>query len=104
MKRKNILTFLLLLSMSFSIVHAYAIDMLDTHECHVSEYVEEFSQPINDDISGDICNIHAAFHTSVIMPENIVISKKNSSYEKPQSFVKIYEYQSNENLLRPPRT
>ena len=90
--------------MSFSIVHAYAIDMLDTHECHVSEYVEEFSQVAHDDVDGDICKIHAAFHTSVIMPDNIVMPKKNSANEKPQSFVKIYEYQSNKNLLRPPRT
>ena len=103
MKRNKILTFLLLLSMSFSVVHAYAIEMLDAHESHISEYVLEFSQPTQGDTKDDVCNIHAGFHISFIVPENIIVSQKTNSSERPLSLVKIYKYQSNENLLKPPK-
>ncbi len=33
--------------MSFEVVHTFAIDILDTHKCQVSEYVEEFSQAVH---------------------------------------------------------
>jgi len=104
MKRKQILTFLLLLAMSFQVLHAFAIDALDSHSCEVSEYVVEFSQPISDDITGDICKIHAEFHTAFIIPENIVLTKETSPSEKPLSSVQIYEFSSNQHLLKPPRT
>ena len=29
--------------MSFTILHAYVIEALDTHPCHVSEYVHDFN-------------------------------------------------------------
>ena len=90
--------------MSFQVLHAFAIEALDTHACEVSEYVIEFSQPISDDISGDICNIHSEFHTAFLIPENIFLPKGSAVSQKPQSFIKIHKYTSNQNLLRPPRT
>ena len=90
--------------MSFQVLHAYVIDALDTHSCEVSEYVIEFSQPISDDITGDICNIHAEFHTAFLIPQNTFLPKDCTLSEVPQSFIKIYEFTSNQNLLRPPRT
>jgi len=44
---KKILTLVLLFVMSFEVVHAFAIDILDTHKYQVSEYVEEFSQAVH---------------------------------------------------------
>ena len=90
--------------MSFQVVHAFAIDALDTHACEVSEYVVEFSQPISDDITGDICNIHAEFHTAFLMPENVVLPRDTKVTQNPLTLIQIYEYTSNQNLLRPPRT
>jgi len=104
MKQNKLLTILLLLAMSLQVLHAFAIDALDTHACEVSEYVVEFSHPINDDITGDICNIHSEFHSAFLIPENVVIPKETQASENPNSFIKIYEYSSNQNLLRPPRT
>jgi len=89
--------------MSFSIVHAYAIEMLDTHQCHVGEYVQEFSQPINDDVSEDICNIHYEFHTAFIIPESIKISQKITFNEALFSQIDKYDYTAYDNLLRPPK-
>jgi hypothetical protein len=90
--------------MSFQVVHAFAIEALDTHSCEVSEYVSEFSQPLSDDIAGDICNIHSEFHSAFLIPENTLIFKDTQVSQTPQSFIKIYEFSSNQNLLRPPRT
>ena len=102
-EKKKYTHFLLLMAMSLQVLHAYAIDALDTHACEVSEYVVEFSQPISDDIAGDICNIHAEFHNTFLVPENLVLSKEKQLSQSPQSFIKIYKFTSNQNLLRPPR-
>ena len=90
--------------MSFQILHAFAIDALDTHSCEVSEYVVEFSQPISDDIAGDICNIHSEFHSVFLIPENTVLQTNTQTSENPHSYIKIYKFSSKQNLLRPPRT
>ena len=66
--KKNLLTLVLLFVMSFQVVHAFAIDILDTHKCQVSEYVEEFSQAVHLDKPNDICNIHANFHLAFLIP------------------------------------
>ncbi len=39
--------FSFIVCMSFAVVHTFAIDILDTHKCQVSEYVEEFSQAVH---------------------------------------------------------
>jgi len=102
MKKKKLLSLLVLFMMSFQVVHAYAIDMLDTHECEVDEYVVEFSQPISDDLSGDICNFHSSFHIAFLVPEPILISLKSDSPESPQSFIKSYDYDAIKTFLIPP--
>ena len=102
MKKKNLLSLLLLFTMGFQVVHAYAIDMLDTHECEVNEYVVEFSQPISDDISGDICNIHFSFHIAFLVPEPILFPLNIDSPESPQAFIKSYDYDAQKTFLIPP--
>jgi len=92
------------MAMSLQVLHAYAIDALDTHPCEVSEYVVEFSHPISDDITDDICNLHASFHNVFLLPENILLPKEREASHNPQLSIKIYKYSSNQNLLRPPRT
>ena len=88
--------------MSFQVVHAFAIDALDTHACQVSEYVVEFSQPISDDISGDICNIHAEFHNTFLIPEQFFIVQKVNISQKPFTELLSYEYTSYDNAVKPP--
>ena len=103
MKNKKILTFLLLLAMSFQVLHAYVIDELDTHACAVSEYVLEFSQPVNFDEPNDICNIHSEFHISFLVPKNLTLSQEISLQEQPFSHLVSYDYDATKTFLIPPR-
>ncbi len=104
MKRKNILTFLLLFVMSFQVLHAYAIDMLDTDACQVNEYVHEFSPSSSgDNPKHDICDIHFGFHTAFIIPQNVNIAQTDYLQEKPYSLIHDYEYDASRNFLKPPR-
>ncbi len=102
MKKKKLLSLLVLFMMSFQVVHAYAIDMLDTHECEVDEYVVEFSQPISDHVSDDICNLHASFHIPFLLPQAILFPINTDSPESPQSFIKSYDYDAPKTFLIPP--
>jgi len=103
MKTKKLLSFFLLLSMSFSVLHSFAIEALDTHQCHVGEYVQEFDKPINDELSGDICNIHHEFHTPFIIPEQALFTSNASISEQPLSTQDTHDYTQSQNLLRPPK-
>jgi len=102
MKTKNILTILLLLSISFSIIHAYAIEILDTDKSHLSEYILETSHT-DTQHDDNVCDIHNAFHTVFILPSNIIVDKDISTSQKPIFTPKNYTYNSLQNLLRPPR-
>jgi len=104
MKNKNILTLVLLFVMSFQVVHAFAIDMLDTHQCQVSEYVDEFSFNLADEYKNDVCSIHAGFHHSFIIPEYTYLVSDKLIKELPQAFIESYEYDGTKNFLKPPRT
>ena len=102
MKNRKTLTLVLLFMMSFQVLHAYAIDMLDTHECNVDEYVVEFSQPISHDVSDDICNLHSSFHIPFLVPQAILFPINTDSPESPQTFIKSYDYDGIKTFLIPP--
>ena len=103
MKNKNILTLVLLFAMSFQVVHAFAIDMLDTHQCEVSEYVTEFSQDMTIELDGDVCDIHAGFHHAFITPELTTLKNEALFRTLPHSFIASYDYNPTKNFLIPPR-
>lgn len=104
MKLKKLFTILVFMAMSFSVVHAIAIDTLDTHKCNVGEYVQEMSHSVSDIPKGDICNIHSAFHVPFIIPTRISIPNKEYVSNKPSSRVKIYKYDQYSTFLKPPIT
>jgi len=104
MKIKKLLTIFILLSISFSAVHAIAIDMLDTNSCKVSEYVKEFSQPVHVDVKGDVCHIHHCFHNPYLVSDIFTIVKEQASHEKPNFLSQPYESNSYNNFLKPPIT
>jgi len=103
MKNKRVLTLLLLFVMSFQVVHAFAIDMLDTHECEVSEYVVEFTQAVHVDEPNDICNIHSEFHISFLVPTKLELSQTDTLQELPFSNLVSYDYDATQTFLIPPR-
>jgi len=103
-KKGKLVTFVLLFAISFSTLHAYAIDFLDTNQCSASEYVEEIANESthHDYKSGDVCSVHYLFHMAFIIPvyKNFisVISRK----DKPLSTQSSYTYNNLENFLKPP--
>ena len=99
---KKIVTFILLSSMCFSMLHAYTIEMLDTDKSHLSEYILETSHT-DTQHDDNVCDIHNAFHTVFILPSNIIVDKDISTSQKPIFTPKNYTYNSLQNLLRPPR-
>jgi hypothetical protein len=59
-------TLLLLISISFSIVHASVLCAIEDEHCSVNEYVKELSEPVE---CGDSCDFHYIFHISYIINE-----------------------------------
>lgn len=104
MKRRRLLTFVLLFALSFTSLHAFVIDALDTHSCNAQEYVHEFSSSETHIIDGDICHIHAAFHTVVILSELPIIFENTTLNAVPHFFVISYEYTPYNTLFKPPVT
>jgi hypothetical protein len=103
MMKKKLLTLVVLLSISFSVVHAYVIEALDTHECHVSEYVHNINDADNSlAVSDDICHLHHFFHISFILPEIKLPLLAVIFNVHPLSYESSYEYDSYDNFLKPP--
>ena len=101
MKRKNLFIAILLFAMSFNTLHAYVIDTLDTNECGISEYVYDFST-VDEHIDGDICHIHAAFHTAFILHDHMIVLESVYISQRPAFSAKIYNYNPRNNFLKPP--
>ena len=101
MKRKKLLVGLMLLLISFNTLHAFIIDTLDTHPCDVGEYLHELSC-VDEHVDGDICHIHAAFHTAFILQEYTVALGAAYTSHTPTFSTKIYNYNPRDNFLKPP--
>jgi len=100
--KNKILTLFLLLAMSFTVGHAYVIAALDTHPCHVSEYVHEISDLTASAADDDICHLHHFFHIATILPEVNPLIQRIRFTQQPHSNTKRYEYNSYNNFLKPP--
>ncbi len=77
---KKRLIAILLVSLSFWMLHPFVIEALDTHRCSVHKFVKEVESISLEQSSGDICDIHAAFHIVFLMPQIIMI--KSSPFQK----------------------
>ena len=108
MKREPLFTLLLLFAMSFQVVHAFALDMLDTHEHHIKEYVDEFSKHSSvehdEKHHHDACSVHSEFHTPYIIPQTIILFKEEKLSLRVLSTKKLNPYEYHNSLLKPPRT
>ena len=104
MKNKKLITLVLLFAISFSTLHAFAIDFLDTDQCSTSEYVAEIAHESahHDHESGDICSVHHLFHTAFIIPVYEDFISEINTEDKPLSIQSSYTYNNLENFLKPP--
>lgn len=75
---------LLLISMAFSIVHAYAIEASEHDHCSMQAFVQETSAPA---YYGDLCDMHFEFHLPFILPENVTVKSapRASEYFAPSA-------------------
>jgi hypothetical protein len=99
MKRKSLVTLVLLFVMSFSVVHEYAFAILDTDHCSVTEYADEIAGPVH---KGDICDIHFEYHLAYILPpvNQLVVATNIST--KPIIQKESYKFSPNLDFIKPP--
>lgn len=104
MKNNKLVTLVLLFAISFSTLHAYAIDFLDTDQCSASEYVEEIANASthHDYKSGDVCSVHYLFHMAFIIPVYKDFISDINREDKPLLTQSSYTYNTLENFLKPP--
>lgn len=65
-KLKTLISFLLLIALSFSVVHEYFYTSFASDHCSIEAYIDDFSQIdalTNHDKSSDLCKIHCGYHT-----------------------------------------
>jgi len=98
--KQKLLNFLILFAISFSALHAYTVDMLDTKHNHVIEYVQEVQHLESDE---NICHMHHFFHISYIIPDTIHCISKQTPLLEPFYNEKNYTFKHRNKLLKPPR-
>jgi len=64
---RRILTFSILLALSFSVLHEFVIVEYDENHCSIHEFVHEVNAPSH---TGDICDIHFEFHQVYLAPQH----------------------------------
>jgi len=104
MRIRQLVTIILLMSMSFSMLHAFAIDLLDDDHCSVSEFVHEIDQMSGHDLSGDVCDMHYAFHIPFVLPETTQVTLQHQCLQTQFGPAKTYSFQLLNRILQPPKT
>jgi len=87
MKRNRFLSILMLLSLTFSIVHEFAIVFYENahSHCDVTHYVEEFSQPLPKRTNHEtLCANHYIFHIAYIITKRLRLQMDKSVYTTPK--------------------
>lgn len=104
MKRQRLIAIFLLFAMTFSSLHAFAIDLLDTDHCSTQHYVLELEQSPSAELHGDVCDIHHAFHVPFVLLETLHLFNTPTVAEIPLDTVLGHDFFSYDNFLKPPIT
>jgi len=99
MKRKSLVTLVLLFVMSFSILHEYTFAMIDEDHCSVSEYANEIAGPVH---KGDICDIHYEYHMAYLLPSEQKYPQTSYINTKPRIHKESYKFTQNLDFIKPP--
>ena len=102
MKIRKLVSTLLLLSMSFSILHAYTISFFEENHHNVHEYVQEFSKLSSHDEIGEICDIHYEFHIVYLPPEPMQFHTQTLPDKLSVAYHLSYQFQTIDDFLKPP--
>ena len=101
MKKIKLINLILLFALSFSALHAFAIDVLDSN-VHVAEYVSEISGEDENHDSKSICQIHHIFHTLFILPQNISLISEIKTLKVVLKSDKKYNFSDSQKFFKPP--
>jgi len=99
MKLKNITALILLVALSFSIVHEYSVVFYDKDHHNVAEYVLELSGPSS---HGDICDIHFEYHQSFLLSQNTKIPDIEYISVVNTTDKESYSFKTNLDFFKPP--
>lgn len=99
MKLKSIITFSILLALSFSILHEFAFAEFEEKHCSVSEFVSELDAPSN---CGDICDIHFEYHQAYMFPPKKFYIQNVDRISKSIILKESYDFSINLDLIIPP--
>ena len=91
--------FVLLISISFQVLHAFAFTEIEKNACTVEEYTQELSEPVN---YGDVCDIHFEYHQSYILIDNINVIDFKILKNPIQRTKEIFTNNESSSLFRPP--
>jgi len=101
MNPKKVLSILLLVAMSYSIVHDYAFLFHDDHHS-VQEYISQLETPATDSVGADLHDTHYEYHMSYIFESKLVFF---SDMEKAGAIFRhneIVHSRNSFNFLKPP--
>lgn len=99
MKEKKLVLLVLLLVMSFSLVHEFAFAYFDDDHCTTSEYIAELEGPTE---HGDICDIHYEYHNAYILPQNNTVLHEIRISYKQVSRDYSYLFKTYSKTIKPP--
>jgi len=99
MKLKNIITFSILIALSFSIVHEFAFAAFDENQCSVSEFISELDAPTGVD---DICDIHYEYHQAFMYSNMDISIPEIDKISELQIKKETYNQKITQDLVIPP--
>ncbi|MDF1875620.1 hypothetical protein JHD48_07720 [Sulfurimonas sp. SAG-AH-194-I05] len=100
MKRKKLVSLVVLFVLSFSVVHEYAFAYFDDNHCTAVEYVSELETPSN---HGDICDIHFEYHQSFVLQQLPHLSLFQKDSLSLLSDKETYTFETKLLFFKPPR-
>lgn len=102
MNFKKIWLFLLLGTISFSVVHDYAFAKLENDHYFLSSYIHNSPNSGLDDTNSVLCEIHTEYHSAFLFVEKIsytpVIQKKDPLFKYGETFLSLAYF----NFFKPP--
>ena len=101
MKKRGLITFVLLFVLGFSIIHEYAFTLLDSDHCTTSEFIAELDAPQN---HGDICDIHFEYHQSFLLSSNFELTSVEFSSLSNEINHETYTKTTSQDFIKPPIT
>lgn len=101
MNSKNIWSLLLLIAMSFSLVHDYTFVSLDNDKHSVQEYISELTTHSSNK-DGFKHDIHSEYHNLYLCPTNTLLFSNTEKVESTFQYNEIFLSWNYFNFYKPP--